>query len=691
MFIQASLLQFVYSVAGISLGLIFGTLLLLLNMRYGNHDFRYFSKNKRVEDLASPSFLRNLAKKRKTQSIMVYALLAYIAAMLFAQYVPTLLAISETEGDETVEVYNTTVTQGPTPAWSSLETTGFMGNEDPTRAQEGLLYSLFNELDASDSLDNITFNQEYIVYTPLEGSQMSEFATATQNTANLWTNYNDTRPTLTNGSLTQTGVSYSDSWTVTSYEYTIDGDWSSFLYRPPYLYVGDPAPLRPPSDYFDPGNTVMAWTNEIAGTYPFQTNSYLWSSLTYGLVTTSPYNISDFNFFTNLAAKGDNGTGVCVEQSHIDSLLAAVPTAYSTNSAFTQWNTSDSVCELRAVVYVSDTGTLVMLGASKTKVTRADYTFQPWLVAPRLPFDAKSPPSPMGQVLNDVAGDNQSKATDNLLISADSYLLYPSRQGDLVSTTTTALLLRSRLVDPAIDSPGRTALFLTSVVSNGSLDIPMILQIGHLAIECPIWVPILSGALALMAIALIVFRGKISGDWDLDLYVLFMDTAEAVGDFGDIVSEAEKHLEVVYDPETGRSILSTPKAILADTILENVISDEKRDMADDLIDRYSPVDQPLKKASGFLVDTYTTADLKKAVAKIKKAKHDLSAKKSHLKILDTVAQNCVITKEISKKGIDVKDLWELLQEVDFAKVLSLTQKAALAKPEVKVSDIEQMV
>ncbi|CAO3664913.1 unnamed protein product [Umbelopsis ramanniana] len=658
-------------------------------MRYGNHDFRYFSKNKRVEDLASPSFLRNLAKKRKTQSIMVYALLAYIAAMLFAQYVPTLLAISETEGDETVEVYNTTLTQLPTPAWSYLDNTGKMGNSDPTAAQTDLLYSLFNELDTSDSLDDITFDQESIVYTPLEGSQMSEFTSATS--AKLWTNYDDTRPQLTNGSLTQTGISYSDNWTVTSYDYTTEGDWSSFLYRPDNLYVTDIEPLRPPSDYFDPGNTIMAWTNEYAGTWPLTTKSYLWSSLTYGLVSSSPYNISDFNFFTNLAAKGDNGTGVCVEQSHIDSLLAAVPTAFSTNSAFTQWNTSDSVCELRAVVYVSATGTLVMLGASKTKVTRADYTFAPWLVPPRLPFNVKSPPSPMGQVLNDVANPNQSKATNNLLISADSYLLNPSQQGDLVNTTTTALLLRSRLVDPAIDSPGRNALFLTSVVSNGSLAIPMVLQVGHLAIECPIWVPILSGALALIAIALIVFRGKISGDWDLDLYVLFMDTAEAVGDFGDIVSEAEKHLEVVYDPETGRNILSTPKAILADTILENVISDEKRDMAEDLIDRYSPVDQPLKKASGFLVDTYTTADLKKAVAKIKKAKHDLSAKKSHLKILDTVAQNCEITKEISKKGIDVKDLWELLQEVDFAKVLSLTQKAALAKPKVKVSDIEQMV
>lgn len=685
------LLQFVYSVAGIALGLIFGTLLLLLNMRYGSHDFRYFSKNKKVGDLASPSFLRKLAKKRKTQGVMVYALLAYIGAMLFAQYVPTLLAISEDTGLDTVNVYNTTLVQPPTPAWSRLNNDGKMGNSDPTQQQTEMLYDLFHKLDPIYQLNNMSFNQrQFVQYTPLQGSQMSEFNAATDNSANLWTNYNNTQPHLTNASLTFTGISYSEGWTVTNYQYTTEGDWSYFLYRPQNLYRTFVEPLRPPSELFDPYFTSMAWTNEYAGSWSFTNKSYLWSSLTYGLISPSPQNISNFDFFTNLAAMGDNGTGVCVEQTHISSLLAAVPTTYSTNTAFAQWNNSDSVCELRAVVFVNEFGTTVMLAASKTKVTRADFTYGPWVVEPGLGYNA-APPSPMGQVLDSVANTKPSKAPNNLLISADSYLLEPSQQGSLVNTTPTAILLRSRLVDPAIDSPGRDALFLTSVVSNASLVIPMILTINVEAIESPIWVPILSGTLVLIAIALIVFRGKISGDWDLDLYVLFMDTAEAVGDFGDLGDEMERQLEVCYDPETGRNILATPKAMFTDTILENIIPDDKRDMAEDLIEKYSPVDQPLKKASGFLVDTYTTADLKKAVAKIKKAKHDLSAKKSHLKILDTVAQNCVITKEISKKGIDVKDLWELLQEVDFAKVLSLTQKAALAKPKVKVSDIERIV
>jgi hypothetical protein len=690
MYIQKSLLQFVYWVAGAALSIIFASILLLLNMKYGDHDFRYFSKNKRVPDFASPSFLSTLARKRKTQSVMVYVLICYIMGLLFVEYVPTLLSISEWVNLDTLSVTNLTVVQYPTPYWTTLADTGMQDSSDPTVSQTQLLYDLFSQLDPINQLNNMTFNQEeYVTYTPLTGAQIGQFTEATDNAVNLWTNYTTVQPHLTNATMSLTGVTYSNNWTITSYAYTTEGDWSSFLYRP-NLYYSFLQPLRPPSELFDPYFQSLVWTNEFTGSWSLSNQSYLWSSLTYGLVQSSMVD-STFAFFTNLADLGDNSTGVCVQQSHIDSILAAVPTTYSTNSAFMQWNNSDSVCELRAVVFVSQLGTTLMLGASKTKVARADFSFEPWVAQVGLGSNTNSPPSPMGQVLNNVASPNQSKAANNLLISADSYLLAPSNQMGLMNTTATNILLRSRLVDPSKDSPGRDALFLTSVVSGHSLVIPMIRRYNVEEINSPVWVPILSGALVLIAISLILFRRKISGNWDLDLYLLFIDTADVHGEFGEHVAEFDKHLEVQFDPETGRNYLTTPKAIISDTILENVISDDKREMADDIMGKYSSLDKSVKKAPEFLLNSYTTADLKKAVAKIKKAKHTLSAKKSHLKILDAVAQNCEITKELSKKGIDVTGLWDLLQEVDFAKVISLTQKAALNQTIVTVPDIQHVI
>ncbi|KAI9284414.1 hypothetical protein BC943DRAFT_61347 [Umbelopsis sp. AD052] len=689
MYIEKSLLQFVYSVAGVALSIIFAALLLLLNMKYGDHDFRYFSKNKTVSDFASPSFLRTLAKKRKTQGIMVYALVCYIMGLLFVQYIPTLLSISETLDLERKSVYNTTVLQSPTPYWTSLEAAGMQGNSDPTPLQTQLLYDLFHQLDPINQLNNMSFDQSHVTYTPLTGSHIGEFTEATDYEVNLWKNYTNVQPHLTNATMTLTGVTYSNNWTITNYAYTTDGDWSFFLYRPD-LYYSWLQPLRPPSELFEPAYKSLVWTNEIAGSWSMPNSSYLWSSLSYGVIQ-SPQLNNNFSFYTNLADLGDNGTGICVEQSHISSLLAAVPVTQSTNSAYMQWNNSDSVCELRAVVYVDGTFTTLMLGASKTKVARADFSYADWVAPIQLGRNSNSPPSPMGQLLNNIAGTDRFKVPNNLLISADSYLLDPSSDMGLVNVTATQILLRSRLVDPAKNSPGRDALFLTSVVSNHSLAIPMTVTYNIEAIDSPVWVPILAGALVVIAISLILFRKKISGDWDLDLYLLFIDTADVHGEFGEHVAEVEKHLEVLYDPDSGRSYLTTPKAMVADTILENVISDDKRELAEDLMDKYSSLDGSVKQAPKFLLDSYTTADLKKAVAKIKKAKHTLTAKKSHLKILDAVAQNCAITKELSKKGIDVTGLWDLLQEVDFAKVISLTQKAALSQTVITVPEIQHIV
>ncbi|KAI8580701.1 hypothetical protein K450DRAFT_235544 [Umbelopsis ramanniana AG] len=490
--------------------------------------------------------------------------------------------------------------------------------------------------------------------------------------------------------MTITGVTQSNNWTITNYAYTTDGDWSFFMYRP-NLYYSFLQPLRPPSELFEPSFKSLVWTNEFAGSWSMLNQSYLWSSLTYGVIQSVQPN-NNFTFFMNLADLGDNNTGVCVEQSHIDTLLAAVPQTPSTNSAFMQWNTTDSVCELRAVVYVDGTTTTLVLGASKTKVARANFTYAEWVAPVQLGQNSNSPPSPMGQLLNNIGSSDRFKAANNLLISADTYLLEPNDNMGLVNITATDILLRSRLVDPAKDSPGRDALFLTSVVNGHSLVIPLVMHINVEAIDSPVWVPIFAGALVVIAISLILFRRKISGDWDLDLYLLFIDTADVHGEFGEHVADVEKHLEVLYDPETGRNYLTTPKAMVTETILEHVISDEKREMVEDSMDKYSSLDDSVKKAPPkFVLDAYTTADLKKAVAKIKKAKHTLTAKKSHLKILDAVAQNCAITKELSKKGIDVTGLWDLLQEVDFAKVISLTQKAALSQTVITVPEIQHVV
>ncbi|KAJ2959948.1 hypothetical protein NQZ79_g4722 [Umbelopsis isabellina] len=620
---------------------------------------------------------------------MVYALVCYIVGLLLAQNVPLLLSISETLKLDMINEYNTTIVQTPTPYWTTVEDNGMQGNSDPTPLQTQLLYDLFHQLDPINQLDNMTFDQSYVTYTPLTGTQMGDFTVATDYAVNLWKNYNNTQPYLTNASMTMTGVTYSNNWTITNYAYTTDGDWSFFLYRP-NLYYTFLQPLRPPSELFEPYFKSLVWTNEYTGSWSLLNQSYLWSSLTYGVIQ-SPQLNNDFTFFTNLADLGDNNTGICVEQSHIDTLLAAVPQTSSTNTAFMQWNNTDSVCELRAVVYVNGANTTLMLGASKTKVTRADFSYEKWVAPVQLGANSNSPPSPMGQLLNNIGSSDHFKAANNLLISADSWLLDPNDNMGLVNITATDILLRSRLVDPAKDSPGRDALFLTSVVNGHSLVIPMVIHKNVEAIDSPVWVPILAGALVVIAISLILFRKKVSGDWDLDLYLLFIDTAEVNGEFGEHIADVEKHLEIVYDPESGRNYLTTPKAMITDTILENVISDDKREMVENLMDKYSSLDDSVKQAPKFLLDSYTTADLKKAVAKIKKAKHTLTAKKSHLKILDTVAQNCVITKELSKKGIDVTGLWDLLQEVDFANVISMTQKAALSQTVITVPDIQHVV
>ena len=93
----------------------------------------------------------------------------------------------------------------------------------------------------------------------------------------------------------------------------------------------------------------------MAGTWAMTNKSYLWSSLTYGFVS-SPYSNSSAGDFLVLASQGDDQTGVCVEKSHILDLLAALPIngTSSTNIAYMNWNNVDSICQIRAVVYIDE-------------------------------------------------------------------------------------------------------------------------------------------------------------------------------------------------------------------------------------------------------------------------------------------------------------------------------------------------
>ena len=111
MLIDATLLQFLYSVVNSSIAIILAGILLYLNIRYGDHDFRYFSRGKTLIDLASTSFLKNLAIKRKTQNFMVCVLLVYVAGNFVASYTSALLSFVQGSGLANLGTYEYTVKQ----------------------------------------------------------------------------------------------------------------------------------------------------------------------------------------------------------------------------------------------------------------------------------------------------------------------------------------------------------------------------------------------------------------------------------------------------------------------------------------------------------------------------------------------------------------------------------------------------